>query len=126
VIAILFLVCAVVTIPTVFVVDPILNAADYLGVFPNKGAVELSALLWSINNIGIVFIAVFAFGLLRKLDETLAAGYLASRIVEGTIMIVGIVATFLLIPLSQEFIKAGAPQRLWFLTIGDTLKHALK
>lgn len=124
-IAILFLVCAAVTIPTAFIVDPILNASDYLGnIFPNKGAVELSALLWSINNIGIVFIAVFAFRLLRKLDEALAVGYLASRIVEGTIMMVGIAATFLLIPLSQEFIKAGAPQGSWFLTLGDALKHA--
>jgi Domain of unknown function (DUF4386) len=79
-------------------------------VFPNKGAVELGALLWSINNIGIVFIAVFAFGLLRKLDETLAVGYLACRIIEGTIMMVGIIATFLLIPLSQEFITAGTPK----------------
>jgi hypothetical protein len=125
VIAVLFLVCAAVTIPTAFIVDPILNASDFLGnVFPNKGAVEWSALLWSINNIGIVFIAVFAFHVLRKLDEALAVGYLASRIIEGTIMMVGIAATFLLIPLSQEFIKAGAPQGSWFLSLGDTLKHA--
>src|SRR5947209_7789837 len=89
-----------------------------------KGAVELDALLWSFNNIGIVFIAVFEFGLLRKLDEALAVGYLASRIIEGTIMMVGIVATLLLIPLSQEFLQAGAPQNSWFLTLGDVLKQA--
>src|SRR6059058_773255 len=47
-------------------------------------------------------------GLLRKLDETLAVGYLAARIVECAIMMVGIFATLLLIPLSQEFLKAGA------------------
>jgi Domain of unknown function (DUF4386) len=61
---------------------------------------------------------------LRKLDEALAVGYLASRIIEGTIMMVGIVATLLLIPLSQEFLKAGAPQNSWFLTLGDVLQHA--
>ena len=67
---------------------------------------------------------MFAFGLLRKLDEALAVGYLACRIIEGTIMMVGIVATLLLIPLSQEFLKAGAPQDSWFLSLGDVLKHA--
>ena len=36
----------------------------------------------------------------------------------------GIVATLLLIPLSQEFLKAGAPQNSWFLTLGDVLKQA--
>lgn len=65
------------------------------GVFPNRTAVELGALLWSINNIGIVFIAVFMFPVLRRLDEPFAVGYLASRIIEGTIMMVGIAATLL-------------------------------
>lgn len=125
VIAALFLLTAATSIPGAFAIDPMLNAPGYLAwIFPNKGAVELDALLWSFNNIGIVFIAVFAFPLLRKLDEALAVGYLASRIIEGTIMMVGIVATLLLIPLSQEFLKAGAPQNSWFLTLGDVLKQA--
>ena len=124
-IATLFLVSAVTSFLGISVLDPILNAADYLArVFLNKGAVELGSLLWSINNIVIVFIAVFAFGVLRKRNEALAVGYLASRIIEGTIMMVGIIATLLLIPLSQEFLKAGAPQSSWFLTIGDVLKQA--
>ena len=67
---------------------------------------------------------MFAFGVLRKLDETLAVGYLAARIVECAIMMVGIFATLLLIPLSQEFLKAGAPQNSWFLSIGDVLRQA--
>ena len=124
-IATLFVVTGVVAIFGVYFLDPILNASDYLArVFPNSGAVELGSLLWSINNIGIVFIAVFAFGVLRKLDETLAVGYLAARIVEGAIMMLGIAATLLLIPLSQEFLKAGAPQNSWFLSIGDVLRQA--
>ena len=125
VIAALFVLTAATSIPAAFVLDPMLNAPNYLAwIFPNKAAVVLDALLWSFNNIGIVFIAVFALPLLRKLDEALAVGYLATRIIEGTIMMVGIVATLLLIPLSQEFLQAGAPQGSWFLTIGDVLKQA--
>src|SRR6185312_13569414 len=125
VIATLFLVTAAASIPGAFVLDSILNASNYLAlVFPNKGIVELGALMWSINNIGIVFIAVFASGLLRKLDEALAVGYLASRIIEGTIMMVGITATLLLIPLSQEFLQTSTPQGSWFLTLGDVFKQA--
>lgn len=124
VIAALFLVTAAASISGVFVLNPILNAPDYLAkVFPNKGTVELGSLLWSVNNIGIIFIAVFAFPLLRKLDEALATGYLASRIIEGTIMMFGIAATLLLVPLSQGFINAGAPQGSSFLSLGDVLKH---
>ncbi len=125
VIATLFLLTAVTSGVAGFMLDPLLNASGSLAwVFPNKEAVAMDAVLWSINNIGIVFIAVFAFPVLRKLDEALAAGYLASRIIEGTIMMVGIIATLLLIPLSQEFLQAGAPQNSWFLAIGDVLKQA--
>jgi len=125
VIAALFVLTAATSIPAAFVLDPMLNAPGYLAwIFPNKAVVVLDALLWSFNNIGIVFIAVFAFPLLRKLDEALGVGYLASRIIEGTIMMFGIVATLLLIPLSQEFLKAGAPHGSWFLTLGDILKQA--
>src|SRR6266496_4201034 len=125
VIAALFVLTAATSIPAAFVLDPMLNAPGYLAwIFPKKAVVVLDALLWSFNNIGIVFIAVFAFPLLRKLDEALGVGYLASRIIEGTIMMFGIVATLLLIPLSQEFLKAGAPHGSWFLTLGDVLKQA--
>src|SRR6266487_2911753 len=125
VIAALFVLTAATSIPRLSGLDPMLNAPNYLAwIFPNKAVVVLDALLWSFNNIGIVFIAVFAFPLLRKLDEALGVGYLASRIIEGTIMMFGIVATLLLIPLSQEFLKAGAPHGSWFLTLGDILKQA--
>src|SRR5947209_18387905 len=98
VIAALFLITAAVSIPAAYLVDPILNGSGYLAkVYPNKGTVELGALLWSINNIGIVFIAVFALPVLRKFDETLAIGYLACRIIEGTIQMVGVISYLLLI-----------------------------
>src|SRR5260370_38226124 len=120
VIAALFLVTAAASIHGAFILDSILNASNYLAqVFPNKGAVELGALMWSINNIGIVFIAVFAIGLLRRLDEALAVGYLASRIIEGAIMMVGVAATLLLVPWSQEFVQAVHPQGSVFLTLCD-------
>src|SRR2546421_6559732 len=62
VIAALFVLTAATSIPAAFALDPMLNVPDYLAkVFPNQAALVLDALLWSFNNIGIVFIAVFAF-----------------------------------------------------------------
>jgi Domain of unknown function (DUF4386) len=109
-VATLFLVTAAASIPAAIVGDPILNRPNYLAeIFPNTAAIAGVALLWSINNIGIIFIAVFMYPLLKKLDETAAIGYLALRIIEGAVMMFGIAATLMLIPLSSEFIKAGAP-----------------
>ena len=124
-VATLFLVTAAVSISTALILDPLLKAPNYLaGLSPNTAAVGLGALGWSINNIGIVFIAVFMYPLLRKLDETAAVGYLAMRIIEGTVMMFGIVATLTLISLSGEFIKAGAPLSSWYQTLGDSLLRA--
>ena len=120
----LFMVTAVTSIGGVVVMNAILTAPDYLAqIFPNKGAIGLGALGWSINNIGIVFIAVFAFPLLRKHDETLAVGYLTTRVIEGSVMMFGIAATLMLIPLSEAFVNAGTPDASWFQTVGDVLMH---
>jgi Domain of unknown function (DUF4386) len=125
VVATLFLVTAATSIPAAFLLDPVLKAPNYLaGISPNTATVAWGALLWSINNIGIVFIAVFMYPLLRKLDETLAVGYVAMRIIEGTVMMFGIVATLMLIPLSAEFINAGAPLSSWYVTLGNSLLQA--
>ena len=122
VVATLFLVTAAASIAAGFLLEPILTAPNYLaGISPNTAAVAWGALLWSINNIGIVFIAVFMYPLLWKLDENAAVGYLAVRIIEGTLMMVGVMVTLMLIPLSAEFINAGAPLSSWYVTLGNSL-----
>ncbi|MGZ4929232.1 MAG: DUF4386 family protein, partial [Halobacteriota archaeon] len=98
-VATLFLATAAASIAGGLILEPILTAPNYLaGISPNTAAVAWSALFWSINNIGIVFIAVFMYPLLRKLDENAAVGYLAVRIIEGTLLMGGVVATMMLIP----------------------------
>lgn len=122
-IAILFLITAAAAIYGGLLLDPLLSTPAYLAeVFPKQSTVALGAFFVSINNIGIVFIAIFAFPLLWKLDETLAVGYLAVRIIEGTLMMVGIAAALLVIPLSEQFIKAGG-QEPWLVAISDVVKH---
>lgn len=114
VIAALFLVTAATSIAGVVVLDPILKAPDALAqVAPQRMMVVLGALLWAINNIGLVFIAVFAYPILRPFSEATAVGYLAARIIEGAVMMVGIMATLALIPVSSGFIAAGAPADGW-------------
>jgi len=121
-VATLFLVTAAASIAGGLILESILTAPNYLaGISPNTAAVAWGALLWSINNIGIVFIAVFMYPLLWKLDENAAVGYLAVRIIEGALMMVGVMVTLMLIPLSAEFINAGAPLSSWYVTLGNSL-----
>jgi hypothetical protein len=89
-------------------INPVINAPDYLTtVFPKSATVTSGMVLWLINNIGLVFIGLLMFPILRKQSESMALGYVSMRIFESISMTVGVIFAMLLIPLSQEFIKAG-------------------
>jgi Domain of unknown function (DUF4386) len=124
-VASLFLVTAIGAIAGAALINPIINAPDYLtAVFPKSATVTSGMLLWLINDIGIVFIGLLMFPILRKQNEFLALGYVSMRIFESILMIVGVIFAMMLIPLSQEFIKTGATNVASFQAIGSLLKQA--
>jgi hypothetical protein len=58
------------------------------------GAVA-GALLYLINDLGIVFIAVLAFPFLRKRSEPLALGYVGIRVIECVVLVIGALCSLL-------------------------------
>jgi len=56
-----------------------------------------------------------------EIKEGLALWYVGTRITEGAIFVVAILATLSLMSLSQEFVKAGAPDASYFQTGGTVL-----
>ena len=124
-VASLWLVTAVGAIAGAVLINPIINAPDYLTtVFPKSATLISGMLGWLINDIGIVFIGILMFPILKKQSESMALGYLSMRIFESVLMIVGVFFALLLIPLSQEFIKAGATDVTSYQAIGSVLKQA--
>ena len=63
-------------------------------------------------------IAISLYPILRKYNEGLALGSVGFRIIEGMLGIVGVICLLLLTTLSQEFVKAGAPNSSYFQTSG--------
>ncbi|KQX68221.1 DUF4386 domain-containing protein [Paenibacillus sp. Root444D2] len=100
-------------------IESILKDPDYLiHVYPNKTKVIIGMLLELMNSAAAVGIAITLFPILKKHNETIALGYVAFRVIEAIILIVGAVSPLLLISLSQEYIEAGAPDSSYFQTIG--------
>ena len=56
-----------------------------------------------------------------KIKEGLASWYLGSRITEGAIFVVAVLATLAIMPLSQEFILAGSPVESHYQTFAAVL-----
>jgi hypothetical protein len=124
-VASLWLVTAIGAIAGAVLINPVINAPDYLtSVFPRSATVIIGMFGWLINDIGIVFIGLLMFPILKKQSERLALAYLSMRIFESILMIVGVFFALLLIPLSREFIRAGGVDVSAYQAMGSVLKQA--
>ena len=105
--------------------DPILGSSDYLTkASENENQVIIGAFLVLIDSVAVAGIGIAIYPILKKHDETSALGYAGARIVEGVLFIVAILATLTLWTLSQEFVKAGAPDASYYQTLGTLLLAA--
>jgi len=123
IVGVLFITATVASILGTFgFLEPILNAPDYLiSVSANETQWIIGVLIDAINSAAVVAIAVMLFPIFKKRDEALALGYVASRIIESVILIVGHISLLSLLTLSQEYVQAGAPDASYFQTLGALL-----
>jgi hypothetical protein len=102
----------------------ILNAPDHLTtIATHEGQMIIVTLLKFIMGVACAGIGLALYPILRKYNEGLAIGSTGFRIIEGVIDIVGALGYVALLALSQEFVKAGAPQSSFFQT-ADVLINA--
>ncbi len=104
------------------ILDPILNASDYLiKVSENANKVIIGVLLYLIDNAAVVVIPIMLFPIFKKHNEALALGYVGSRIIESVTVIVGHISLLSLLTLSQEYVQAAATDASHFHALGALL-----
>jgi hypothetical protein len=109
----------------IVIFSSILDAPDFLTNFSaNEDQVIMAALLMLIYTVAAIGIAVLLYPILRRLNEALALGYAAARIVESVLFIVYVVILLSLLTLSHEFVRAGAPDAGSFQAGGALLRAA--
>ncbi len=82
--------------------DPVLNDANYILGAGHDTRVTLGALLEILLMVGNVGTAVVMFPILRRQNESLALGYVGSRIVESTIIGVGVISLLSVLTLRDD------------------------
>ena len=103
-------------------VEPILGAPDYLTLASaNRTQVVLGALLEIVNGIAYVGIAVLVFPILRQRFESMALWYVGFRIIEFVMQTLSDISPLSLLTLSEEFVRAGAPESSSFQALGTLL-----
>jgi hypothetical protein len=123
IVGVLFITAMVTGMLRYFILDPILDAPDYLiNVSANENRVIIGSLSFFILAVALAGIAIVIYPILKKHNEALALGYVGARIVEGVLFIIAILAILTLFTLSQEFVKAGSPDDSYYQTLGTLLQ----
>jgi hypothetical protein len=96
---------------------------DYLtAVSANENQVLVGVLFQLSLTASVVAIPIIMFPIFKKQNEGLALGYVVARIFEGFFDAVMAISLLLLLTLSREFVKAGAPVASYFQTSGTLLQ----
>jgi len=115
---VLFIIYTSVDILSFLFLGPV-TAPNYLvSVSANRGLVGIGALLLLIGGACASGIAISLYPVLKKFNAGLALGAVGFRISEGVLRFVSVCGLLSLITLSQQFVKAGAPDSSYFQTLG--------
>lgn len=81
---------------------------DYLSTFyANRSSVSGAVVFHLINDISVVGIGILMFSLIRKYHESVATTVLATRLLEGVILVIGKLSIMLLLTISKQYVDAG-------------------
>jgi hypothetical protein len=98
---------------------------DYLvTISANEGQVIIGMLIELIWALVVVGIPVMLFPIFKKHNEATALGFFALRFIEAISTVIHGLILLTLLTLSQEFVKAGAPDASYYQTAGTLLLAA--
>jgi hypothetical protein len=116
----LFLITFITSIPAAFVFyPPVLTDPTYILGAGADMSVSMGALLEVILVVANIGTAVVLYPLVKRQNETIALGYVTARVVESTIIAVGIISLLSVVTVRQEF--AGAADAAALVPVGRAL-----
>ena len=126
IVGVLFIIGTVGLALSVVLVGSILDDPDYLIEFSaNENRIIIGALLVLISGFALAMVPVMMFPIFKKYNEALALGSVVFRgALEAVIYIAMVISWLLLLTVSQEYVKAGAPDASYFQTLGTLLLKA--
>jgi Domain of unknown function (DUF4386) len=122
IVGVLFILTEITSITGLILYDPILHDPDYI----IKGAANETRVLWgAFFEVLLVFTqigtAITLFPILKKYNESMAIGTVCFRLLEATIVIIGIMSLLAIVTLNHEFLKEANPNTSTYLVAGKLL-----
>jgi hypothetical protein len=116
-----FLVTFVASIPALLLYDPVLNNTGYILGAGDDTRVQLGALLEIVTAIAGIATAVVLFPIVKRQSESIALGYVATRVLESTTIVVGLISLLAVVTLREDLAGAGGSDPAVLETVGRSL-----
>ena len=119
----LFIITMILGMIDAYTVAPILHTS-LSNYYSNGSQFYIGAFSILFMSLGVVGIAILLYPILEKHNRIIAITYVCSRVMECLLLIIGVIVYFLLLTLSQEFIKAGSPDSSYFQILANVAVEA--
>jgi Domain of unknown function (DUF4386) len=105
---IFYLLTFVSSIPALILIGPILNDAGYVTSAGHDTRVIWGCLLDTVNALTAVGSAVAVYSVVKRQNGSMALGFVASRLVEAAVIMIGVVSLLAVVTMRQDFAGSGA------------------
>ena len=116
-----YLVTFVASIPALILYGPVLNDPTYIVTAGTDAPVQVGALLEVITALAGIGSAITLFPVVKRQNEALALGFVASRVLEASLIVVGVVSLLTVVTLRQDLVGVGGPEAVALITPGKAL-----
>lgn len=116
-----YLITFISSIPAVFLLDPVLNDADYI-----VGSGADTRVLWGgfldlINASAVIGTAVVLFPVVKRQHEAAALGFVTARVLEAAVIVIGVVSLLAVVTLRQELAGGAGADAVSLVITGKAL-----
>ncbi len=106
------------------ILGDLFSLPNYLEQFyPNKDTVILAMLLEFVNSAAAVGVAIVIYPIIKQYSERVAVSYVAFRLIEGIMLLVGAAALLSIATLSKELVETSASNVDYLHTMATVLKN---
>jgi hypothetical protein len=109
------------SIPALILYGPLLNDANYVVGGGADPQIHLGAFLEILTAIANIGSAVALFPVVRRASEGGAIGYVASRVLESTVIVIGLISLLAVVTLRQDFAAAPGGTPEFYVALGKSL-----
>jgi hypothetical protein len=121
-VGVLFLVALIFNLIASGIIDPILDASDYLNkAFPQKTVIIIGNVLNVIAALAMIFIPIALIPVIKKQYLLSAFSYIVFRALEGILFIYMVIKSLTFISLSKTYIHAATEDGTYIQTLADSI-----